>query len=46
MDAEPDWVVSSVLVAVMVMVPGDEGAVKSPLELMAPVLADQVTAEL
>ena len=42
----PDLVGSSVLVAVMVTVPADAGAVKVPLVLMVPPLADQVTAEL
>jgi hypothetical protein len=38
--------VSSVLVAVTVTVPADAGAVKSPLGLILPPLADHVTAEL
>jgi hypothetical protein len=42
----PDLVGSSVLVAVMVTVPADAGAVKVPLVLMVPPLADQMTAEL
>lgn len=44
--AVPDVVVSCVLVAVTVMLPVVAGAVKSPLELMVPALADQVTLEL
>jgi hypothetical protein len=44
--AVPDFVASCVLVAVTVMVPAEAGAVKSPLESMVPVLADQVTVEL
>jgi hypothetical protein len=44
--AWPDLVVSWVLVAVTVRVPAEAGAVKSPLELMVPPLADHVTAEL
>ncbi len=39
-------VVSCVLVAVMVTDPGAAGAVKSPLVLIVPALADQVTVEL
>lgn len=34
------------LAAVMVTLPAIEGAVKAPLEVMEPVVADQVTAEL
>lgn len=45
-DCVPDAVVSWVLVAMMVTGPGAAGAVKSPLELMVPALAVQVTAEL
>ncbi len=45
-DAVPDFVVSWELVAVTVTVPGEAGAVKSPLALMMPLLADHVTAEL
>jgi hypothetical protein len=46
MAAVPDLVGSCVLVAVMVTVPADAGAMKAPLALMVPPLADQVTAEL
>ena len=42
----PDLVGSSVLVAVMVTVPAEGGAVKAPLVLMVPPLADHVTTEL
>jgi hypothetical protein len=42
----PDFVVSCVLVAVTVTLPAEVGAVKSPLTLTVPALADQVTAEL
>jgi len=35
-----------VLVAVMVTIPADAGAVKRPLDVMDPGLAVQVTAEL
>jgi len=45
-DAVPDLVVSCTLVAVTVTVAADAGAVRSPLELMVPALADHVTAEL
>jgi hypothetical protein len=44
--AVPDFVVSCVLVAVTVTVAADAGAVKSPLELIMPPLADHITAEL
>ena len=44
--AEPDLVVSSVLVAVTVTLPAEADAVKSPLAEMLPELTDQVTAEL
>ena len=44
-DAEPDFVVSSVEVAVIVAVPAAEG-VKTPAELTTPSVADQVTPEL
>ncbi len=44
--AVPDFVASCVLVAVTVTLPAEAGAVKSPLELMLPPLALQVTAEL
>ncbi len=44
--AVPDFVASWVLVAVTVTLPAEAGAVKSPLELMLPPLALQVTAEL
>ena len=46
MDVVPVVVVFWVLVAVMVTATGDDGAVKSPLALMVPALAVQVTAEL
>ena len=46
MDAEPALVVSAVLVAVMVIVPTVAGAVKSPLALTVPALADQMTEVL
>lgn len=36
---------SCALVAVTVTLPGDEGAVNAPLELMAPAVTAQVTAE-
>jgi hypothetical protein len=42
----PDFVASSMLVAVTVTLPAEAGAVKTPLELTVPALADQVTAEL
>jgi hypothetical protein len=45
-NAVPDFVVSCVLFAVTVTVPAVAGAVKTPLPLMAPPLADHVTAEL
>jgi hypothetical protein len=45
-DAVPAFVGSCVLVAVTVAVPAEACAVNSPLELMVPLLADQVTAEL
>jgi len=45
-EAAPDFVVSSVLVAVTVMFPAEGGAVKSPLELMVPPLADHITVEV
>jgi hypothetical protein len=44
--AVPDFVGSCVLVAVTVTVPAEPGAVKSPLALMLPPFADQVTTEL
>ena len=44
--AVPDFVVSCVLVAVTVTLLAEAGAVKSPLVLTVPTLADQVTAEL
>ena len=44
--AVPDFVVSWVLAAVTVTVPAVADAVKSPLALMVPPLADHVTAEL
>jgi hypothetical protein len=46
MGAVPDLVGSCVLVAVTVAVPAEAGAVKTPLALTTPLLADQVTAEL
>jgi hypothetical protein len=45
-DAFPDFVASSVLVAVMVTVAAELGAVKRPLEVTVPALAVHVTAEL
>ena len=45
-EAAPDFVVSSVLVAVTVRFPVEAGAVKSPLELMLPPLVDHFTVEL
>jgi hypothetical protein len=42
----PSLAASCVLVAVTVTFPADDGAVKSPLELIVPPLADHVTAEL
>ena len=44
--AVPDLVVSCVDVAVTVTLPAALGAVRSPEELMLPVLALQVTVEL
>ena len=44
--AVPDCDASSVLVAVMVSLPGEAGALKSPLALIVPAFTDQVTAEL
>src|SRR5438270_12908446 len=44
--ALPDCVVSWTLVAVTVAAPVVAGAVNSPVALMAPSLADHVTAEL
>jgi hypothetical protein len=46
MAAVPEIVVVCVLVAVTVTPPAEAGAVKSPLALMEPPLADHVTAEL
>jgi hypothetical protein len=46
MAAVPAFVGSCVLVAVTVTVPAEAGAVKSPLALMEPLLADHVTTEL
>jgi hypothetical protein len=46
MAAVPDFVGSCVLVAVTVTVPAEAGAVKSPLALIVPPLADHVTTEL
>ena len=45
-DVLPDFVESCMLVAVTVTEPALAGAVKAPLELMVPPLADHVTAEL
>ncbi len=45
-EAVPDLVVSWVLVAVTVTLPAVDSAVKSPLALIVPALADHVTAEL
>ncbi len=45
-EAVPDLVVSCVLVAVTVIRPAVAGAVKSPLVLIVPPLADHFTAEL
>jgi len=45
-DADPDFEASCVLVAVAVTVPAEAGALNRPVELIVPVLADQVTAEL
>jgi hypothetical protein len=45
-DTVPDLAESCVLVAVTVAVAAVAGAVKSPLELMVPALADHVTVEL
>jgi hypothetical protein len=45
-EAAPDFVVSSVLVAVTVRFPAEAGAVKNPLELMVPPLVDHFTVEL
>jgi hypothetical protein len=45
-DAVPDFVGSCLLVAVTVTAPAVAGAVSNPLVFMAPLLADQVTAEL
>jgi hypothetical protein len=44
--ALPDLVVSCVLVAVTIKLPTAGGAVRSPLELTVPLLADQVTVDL
>jgi hypothetical protein len=44
--AVPDLLMSSVLVAVTVMLPDVLGAVKSPLALIDPLLAVHVTVEL
>jgi hypothetical protein len=46
MAAFPDTAGFCVLVAVMVAVAPEAGAVKSPVELIAPTLADHVTDEL
>jgi len=45
-EAAPDFVVSSVLVAVTVRFPAEAGAVKSPLELMVPPVVDHFTVVL
>ena len=45
-DAVPDLVGSWVLVAVTVTGPTEAGAVKTPLELTVPLLADHMTAAL
>jgi len=45
-EAVPDFVGSCVLVAVTVTAPAEAGAVKTPLVLTVPPLADQVTVEL
>lgn len=45
-NAAPDLAGSWVLLAVTVTFPPDAGAVKTPLGLMTPALADQLTAEL
>ena len=45
-DCEPDFVVSSTLVAVTVTFPAEDGAVNSPVEVIDPVEVLQVTAEL
>jgi hypothetical protein len=45
-DAVPDFVGSCVLVAVTVRVPAVGGAVRMPLALTVPLLADHVTVEL
>jgi hypothetical protein len=45
-DTVPDFVGSCVLVAVTVTVPAVAGAVRMPLALTVPPLADHVTAEL
>jgi hypothetical protein len=44
--AVPDLLVSWVLVAVTVTVPGAAGAVKTPPAVMLPALLDQLTVEL
>ena len=44
--AAPDLVGSCALVAVTVTAAGVEGAVNTPLAVIAPALADQATAEL
>ena len=44
--AEPLTLGSSALVAVTVTFPDFAGAVREPVEVMEPALADQVTAEL
>lgn len=46
MEAVPDSEVDCVLVAVTVMLPAVEGAVKTPAAEMVPPVADQLTAEL
>jgi hypothetical protein len=46
MVASPDLLPSSILVAITVTVPAEVGAVKRPLEVIVPTLADHATAEL
>jgi hypothetical protein len=45
-EAVPDFIGSCVLVAVTVAVPAEADAVKTPLALTVPPLADHLTAEL
>lgn len=44
--AEPAWLLSCMLVAVTVTAPADAGAVRTPVWLMEPALADQLTEGL